>query len=156
MPQEVERKFLLRTEGWRALIVAEDRIAQGYLGENGPVTTRVRVAGDKAWLTIKGPRLAPTTRDEFEYDIPVEEALEMLATLASSAISKTRFTLSSKPGSWTVDVFGGPNAGLVVLEIEGSDVELLDELPEWVGDEVTADVRYSNIALSLTPFESWS
>ncbi len=151
--QEIERKFLVKhadmLEG-----LSGDVIKQGYLAR-GEATVRVRRRADKAYLTIKG-RPEGIARAEYEYEIPVEDAEQMLATLCDGdIIAKKRYELMHEGLCWEVDVFEGANAGLVVaeVELESSDQEVA--LPDWAGEDVSDDGRYSNSALSKQPYSRW-
>lgn len=146
MGTEIERKFLVVNDGWRAGALGPGvALRQGYLAQQ-PVV-RVRVAGPKAFLTIKGPGLLQ--RAEFEYPIPLADAEAMLATLcAPPVIEKTRTRVGHGGLTWDVDVFGGHLAGLVLAEVELPSAEAAVALPGWVGREVTDDARYQNNALA--------
>ena len=146
MGREIERKFLTASDAWRA--GAEGvRIRQGYLGDAPACTVRVRLAGDRAWLTVKGPTRG-ATRDEFEYPVPAGEAVEMLDRLCTAILEKTRYRIPFGGRTWEVDEIHGANAGMVLaeIEIEGEDAKV--ELPPWIGPEVTGDPRYYNSNLA--------
>ena len=154
MGLEIERKFLVRS-GWKPL-TAGTAYMQGYLyrGGEGPAV-RVRVAGDKAFLTIKGPAEG-IARLEFEYAIPLDDARQMLASLAAEGvIEKTRYLVDHAGHTWEVDVFAGRNSGLVVAEVELGSAEEQVVLPDWVAEEVSLDPRYANAHLSLHPWSEW-
>ena len=153
MPNEIERKFLVRGDAWRGQGVPE-RIGQGYLRTAGPATVRVRIAGDRGFLTIKGPTRG-ISRSEFEYQIPLPDARALLDTLCDRQIEKLRHRIRAGAHTWEVDEFQGDNAGLVVAEIELASEDEPFERPAWVGDEVTADPRYRNSALARRPFRTW-
>ena len=154
MAQEIERKFLLAGDGWRGLAEGVE-YRQGYLCAERTRTVRVRIAGNKGFLTIKGAA-AGITRSEYEYAIPVEDARAMLHTLCPQPqIEKKRYTIPYKGFLWEVDEFFGLNQGLLVAEIELSFENQQFERPEWIGREVTADRRYTNAALCITPFSTW-
>ena len=154
MAQEIERKFLVLGEEYRALGPCE-HYRQGYLRRAGPATVRVRIAGEKAYLTIKGPTEG-LSRSEFEYPIPLDDARELLDTLCDRPqIEKRRYLVRHKDHTWEVDEFLGENAGLVVAEIELEREDEPFEAPAWVGEEVTQDPRYRNAALSVKPYKSW-
>lgn len=146
MPLEIERKFQVVNDGWRAGALGPGlALRQGYLAQH-PVV-RVRVAGPEAFLTIKGPGLLE--RAEFEYAIPPADAEAMLATLcAPPVIEKTRTRVAHDGLVWEVDVFGGHLAGLVLAEVELPSAEATVSLPDWVGREVTGDARFQNNALA--------
>lgn len=156
MAREIERKFLVAAEGWRAGARGVP-YRQGYLsaGERAGCTVRVRVAGERAFLTIKGPA-AGSARDEYEYPIPVADAEEMLSRLAAGGIVvKTRHRVPFSGRIWEVDEFAADNAPLVLAEVELGGVDDEVALPPWVGREVTDDPRYTNAALALRPFSRW-
>lgn len=156
MAREVERKFLVAGDGWRAGARGV-RYRQGYLsaGERAGCTVRVRVAGERAFLTIKGPSAAGA-RDEYEYVIPVADAEEMLSRLAAGGIvEKTRYRVPFAGRTWEVDEFAGENAPLIVAEVELDRIDDEVALPPWVGREVTDDPRYTNAALAQRPFSRW-
>jgi adenylate cyclase len=155
---EIERKFLVDLDAWRR---ARDdagapgiRYSQGYLCTEPERTVRVRIAGESAMLTIKGPT-REASRSEFEYDIPVDDALEMLQLCIQPLIEKTRYRIDHDGHTWEVDEFGGPNEGLVVAEIELHSIDEPFERPAWVAAEVTNDRRYSNSNLVSKPFIDW-
>jgi adenylate cyclase len=154
MASEIERKFLVRSDAYRAQGTSE-RYRQGYLRSGGPATVRVRLAGEHGFLTIKGPTQG-FTRSEFEYPIPRADAEALLDTLCDRPqIEKIRHRVPAGAHTWEVDEFLGDNAGLVVAEIElGAEDEPFAR-PEWLGDEVTADPRYRNSALAQRPYRTW-
>lgn len=154
MAAEIERKFLVAADSWRG---GGDglRIAQGYLSQDPDRTVRVRIAGEQAWLTIKG-RNEGIKRLEFEYEIPLTDARELLALCLPSVIDKTRHRISHAGHVWEVDDFHGENAGLVVAEVELADETDSPELPSWVGAEVSADERYFNSCLADFPYSKWT
>lgn len=154
MAVEIERKFLVADGSWRDGAAAGVRMSQGYLSRETGRTVRVRVAGEKAWLTIKGAAEG-ISRAEFEYEIPVAEAVELLGLCEPSVIDKTRFCVAHHGHIWEVDVFHGENEGLVVAEVELADAAEVPEMPPWVGEEVSDDRRYANSMLSRTPFSAW-
>ncbi len=152
--QEIERKFLLANESWRAAAKGV-RYRQGFLSTDPERTVRVRVAGPRGTITVKGKNVG-ARRAEFEYDIPLSDAEAMLDTLCKRPlIEKVRHTLMFGPHAWEIDVFEGDNAGLVIAEIElGSEDEAFEK-PDWVGDEVTDDPRYFNSNLVANPHRTW-
>lgn len=157
MAREVERKFLVAGDGWRAGARGV-RYRQGYLsaGELAGCTVRVRVAGERAFLTIKGPAAAGA-RDEYEYPIPVADAEEMLSRLAAGGIvEKTRHRVPFAGRTWEVDEFAGENAPLVMAEVELARIDEKVALPPWTGREVTDDPRYTNAALARQPYSRWA
>ncbi len=153
MPLEIERKFLVKGNDWRSLAVGV-RYCQGYLA-TGSTTVRVRVAGEQAYLTIKGPTIG-STRAEYEYAIPLAEALEMLHTLCQTpAVEKQRYRIEWQDLVWEVDEFEGANQGLIMAEVELRSSEQSIVLPPWIGKEVTDDPRYYNSNLAQHPFSQW-
>ena len=156
MSVEIERKFLVRSDAWRGEADGGQHLCQGYVAHGGPSSVRVRLAGQghalKAWLTIKGTGTG-LSRPEFEYEIPVAEAREMLSNFCTSLLTKTRYRVRHDGMVWEVDVFDGHAQGLVLAEVELSDVDQIVTLPSWVGREVTHDPRYRNSAIlqSLPP-----
>lgn len=153
MPAEIERKYLVSGESWRDGSLGV-RIAQGYLSQDPDRTVRVRIGGEKAWITIKG-RSEGISRAEFEYEIPVSDARGLLGLCLPSVIDKTRYEVPFAGHAWEVDVFHGDNDGLIVAEVELENESISPELPEWVGAEVSADLRYFNSRLAVTPFSKW-
>ncbi len=154
MAIEIERKFLVRGTGWKNGAVAR-QMRQGYLSDAKDRTVRVRVAGDQAWLTIKGPGDG-VTRPEFEYAIPVADARVMLDDLCHRPLlDKTRHEVMHDGHKWEVDEFHGDNAGLIIAEIELRDPQEAFSRPDWLGAEVTGDHRYYNANLARRPFSRW-
>jgi adenylate cyclase len=150
MPVEIERKFLVVGEGWRSLAQWRQRFRQGYLSRGPGTTVRVRLAGQAAFLTVKGDGLI--ARAEFEYAIPAEHAEAMLANLCEPPlIEKTRHEVWHAGLLWQVDEFHGDSEGLVVAEVELRAADQAVELPDWVGREVTGDMAYRNSELSRRP-----
>ncbi|NKC29997.1 CYTH domain-containing protein [Falsiroseomonas selenitidurans] len=150
MGVEIERKFLVDGDGWRASARgAGVAMRQGYLSTGRSPVVRVRIAGERAFLTIKGP--GGLVRAEFEYAIPVADAEAMLALCPAPPLAKTRHDVPHAGHLWTVDVFEAPArlAGLVLAEVELSDAAETPDLPPWLGLEVTEDPRYANAALAI-------
>jgi adenylate cyclase len=156
MSKEIERKFLVRSDGWRPGPGEGGLpIRQGYLSSERDCTVRVRTLGDRAFITVKGAPVG-TVRAEYEYEIPVTDAHEMLDTLCGGPlIEKTRHELDVAGRQWVVDVFAGDNDGLVVAEVELEEEGQAVELPDWVTEEVTHDPRYLNVNLVKQPFTRW-
>lgn len=155
MATEIERKFLVHPEGWEAFEKpAGQKLEQGYLFEAGNQSCRVRIAGTKAWLNIKKLQDA-LHRLEFEYEIPIQEAQDLLKELSISRLEKTRYKIPYAGFLWEVDVFAGANEGLIVAEIELQNAETPFEKPDWVAAEVTHDFRYLNTHLAANPFSNW-
>lgn len=152
MAIEIERKFRVTGTGWRTADGV--RYTQGYLNRDKARTVRVRLAGQHAWLTIKGAT-SGATRTEFEYAIPVADAAALLQLCDGPLIDKTRHTQTVGNTVWEVDEFHGDNTGLVVAEVELAGEDHAFDRPEWLGEEVTHDPRYFNSALITRPFNSW-
>lgn len=151
---EIERKFLLRGDAWRAL-GEPVLLRQGYLSSNKDRVVRVRIEGGQGVLTIKG-RTVGASRGEWEYPIPLDEASELLDGLCERPlIEKYRCRIAIGPHVWEVDEFLGANAGLVVAEIELTAEDEAFDRPGWIGEEVTDDVRYLNANLIKHPFSAW-
>ncbi|MGL4399133.1 MAG: CYTH domain-containing protein [Luteolibacter sp.] len=153
MPAEIERKFLLADAAWQDGNPGV-RIAQGYLSQDPDRTVRIRIAGENAWLTIKG-RSVGIRRAEFEYPIPLADAKTLLGLCLPSVIDKTRFLVPFGGHDWEIDVFHGENEGLVVAEVELADESVSPEIPPWIGDEVSSDPRYFNSSLAVNPYAKW-
>jgi adenylate cyclase len=153
---EIERKFLVSSEEFKADAFTRHEIAQGYLNSNPERTVRVRIKGDKGFLTIKGKgNTSGMSRFEWEKKIPIDEARQLLAICESGVIEKTRFEVKVGHHIFEVDAFYGDNQGLVVAEIElGSESESFEK-PIWLGPEVTNDERYYNAYLSQNPYRNW-
>jgi adenylate cyclase len=155
MAVEIERKFLLADDRWRAAIEHSERLAQGYLG-GSRASVRVRIGGGRAWLNIKA-RVRGAARLEFEYPIPLADGEQLLAELCEPGrIDKVRHHVRHAGALWEIDEFGGANAGLVVAEIELDAVDSAFERPAWLGREVTDQARYYNVALAERPYAQWS
>ena len=154
MVKEIERKFLVKGDAWRA--IAKGTIyRQGYLNSAKERTVRIRLADAKAFITIKGPTVG-ATRSEYEYEIPFDEGNAMLETLAEKPlIEKTRYRIPVGNLTWEIDEFLGENAGLIVAEVELQSEDQTFDKPLWVGDEVTNDPRYFNANLVKNPFTRW-
>lgn len=148
MGQEIERKFLVISDAWRDLVTGSALLRQGYLSSNAKATVRVRSEDDeRAVLTLKG-RLEGLSRSEYEYDIPIDDAREMLAMAEPHVIHKRRHLVPFGGLTWEVDVFEGRHLGLVVAEVELDEEDQHVILPDWVGAEVSYDDRYANASLS--------
>ncbi|MFM8333735.1 MAG: CYTH domain-containing protein [Candidatus Methylumidiphilus sp.] len=155
MAMEIERKFLLKDESWRQAAHDSQRLRQGYLNREQRCSVRVRTSDSQAWLNIKSATLG-AARQEFEYEIPLADAHELLDTLSlKPLIEKVRHWVKVGRHVWEIDEFEGDNAGLVVAEIElehpGEDFDM----PDWAGEEVTLDARYYNTCLCQHPFKDW-
>lgn len=154
MAREIERKFLVKGDSWKQL--AEGSVyRQGYISTQKAATVRVRIANNQGYLTIKGPS-EKYSRSEFEYEIPILDAQEMLDTLCDRPlIEKVRYKVEWAGLVWEIDEFDGANKGLIVAEVELSDEQQQVELPDWIGEEVSDDSRYFNSNLAKIPFSQW-
>jgi len=153
MTQEIERKFLVRGDAWHT--DNGIRIRQGYMHNDVNGTVRVRTKGERAYLTIKGG-LTGITRIEFEYEIPLEDANQMLDELCQRPlIEKIRHEIQIDGFTWEIDEFLGDNDGLVVAEIELEDENQKFPRPNWLGEEVSEDTRYLNANLVKNPYSRW-
>jgi adenylate cyclase len=162
MPIEIERKFLLRDDSWRAQVGHSERMAQGYLvgaaalqAGHARASVRVRRSGDRAWLNIKAARLG-IERAEYELAVPLDEADEMLATLCDGVLEKIRHYVTLDDRLFEIDEFLGANVGLVVAEIELPTADAAFPRPAWLGREVSALARYYNVNLIVHPYAEWS
>lgn len=152
---EIERKFLVISEGWKEDIVATRKIKQGYIMNHDGKTVRVRTMNSNGFITIKGPRKG-ISRAEYEYKIPFDEAEELLKKFCThSLINKTRYSVMVHEEVWYIDVFHGDNEGLIVAECEILYENQPITIPEWAGEEISNDQRYYNSALSAKPFRFW-
>lgn len=156
MAIEIERKFLIRDDSWRSQAKHSVRYRQAYLNHETSCSVRVRISGEAAWLNIKGATIG-AERLEFEYEIPLQDAHDMLDKLSKTPVlEKVRYFVEAGPHTFEIDVFEGDNAGLVVAEIELDEVGEHFERPDWLGLEVTEDPRYYNTQLARHPFRLWS
>lgn len=148
MAKEIERKFLVAHDGWKKSVMSATRMRQGYISDNEDRSVRVRTCdGKTARLTIKIGKSA-LIRDEYEYDIPLDDAEEMMGMALGNVIEKVRHRVTVGQHVWEIDVFGGSLEGLVVAEVELGSEHEVPRLPDWAGREVTGDRRYSNHALA--------
>lgn len=156
MAQEIERKYLVKSEDFKALASRSVRIIQGYLSSVPERTVRVRIKGDKGFLTIKGiGNESGASRYEWENEIPVPEAEELLKICEPGVIDKTRYLVDYANHIFEVDEFYQNNQGLIVAEVELTDEAETVSKPEWLGEEVTGDARYYNSMLMKQPFTTW-
>ena len=153
MALEIERKFLVESEGYKALGNASE-ILQVYLKTSKKMSIRVRIDDMVASLAIKS-KVSHRVNREYEYNIPIDEARSIIKLDDLPIISKTRYQLENKGHSWEIDEFHGVNTGLVIAEIELAHEDEIFELPEWIGKEVTEDVKYLNSNLAIHPFSKW-
>ncbi len=154
MAIEIERKFLLRSDEWRNGSVAH-AITQGYLAREPHRTVRVRLRDDEAWMTVKGPSTG-ISRTEVEFPLETTIARELLGLCLEGLIEKTRHELWHKGMLWEIDEFHGANEGLVVAEVELPDEAHDFAKPEWLGPEISADLRFSNSMLARNPWILWT
>ncbi|KGM57512.1 CYTH domain protein [Lysobacter arseniciresistens ZS79] len=162
MALEIERKFLVTSDAWRAAAHEVVPMAQGYLNDLAAMDTgamkasvRVRIAGDDAFLNLKSRELGHT-RQEFDYPVPVDDARALLALCVGGLVDKRRHYVRHEGHLWEVDEFLGDNAGLVVAEIELGSADEAFAKPAWLGAEVTDEPRYYNLALATRPYARWS
>ncbi|MCK5820249.1 MAG: CYTH domain-containing protein [Bacteroidales bacterium] len=149
MPTEIERKYLIKSNNWKTGLSEADSslIQQGYLNEDPGRVVRIRIRDSKAFLTIKG-RAIGISRAEFEYQIPVNDASELLGMCLGNVLIKRRYEIKYEGNIWEVDEFLGKNKGLILAEIELESEDQSFETPEWIGKEVTMDMKYTNLALA--------
>jgi adenylate cyclase len=154
MAVEIERKYLINLNQIGTLENG-NRIKQGYITTNKDAVVRVRVKNDKGYLTIKGSNIG-VSRLEFEYEIPLVEANEMLDKLCQKPIiDKTRYLIDFEKHIWEIDIFYGDNEGLVIAEVELVDVNEEIKLPLWIKEEVSGDIKYYNSNLMKYPYNQW-
>lgn len=154
--KEIERKFLVKDDSYKTLATSTKKIAQGYLNTNPERTVRVRIANEKAYLTIKGKgNETGMTRFEWEKEISVIEANALLTLCEKGVIEKIRHEIPMQNHLYEVDEFFGENTGLIIAEIELNDEKESFEIPQWLAKEVTNDERYYNAYLSKNPFSTW-
>ncbi len=159
---EIERKFLLTSDDWSQHIEKSVRMAQGYLNDMQALragaqkaSVRIRIAGEHAFLNMKSRELGHT-RQEFDYEIPVADAEDLLKLCVGGLIDKIRYYVWHAGFLWEIDVFEGDNAGLTVAEIELPSADTEFEKPDWAGRQVTDELRYYNLALAERPYARWS
>ncbi|MBR6946224.1 MAG: CYTH domain-containing protein [Prevotella sp.] len=155
MAQEIERKFLVKGD-FKSEVFKSTRIMQGYLSSVPERTVRVRVKGEKGFITIKGiGNESGASRYEWEKEIPVDEVRDLLKICEPGVIDKTRYLVKNGDYTFEVDEFYGDNDGLTVAEIELPSEDAVFNKPEWLGDEVTGDVRFYNSMLMKNPYKNW-
>ncbi len=156
MAQEIERKFLVNSDAFKSESAKQTRITQGYLSSVPERTVRVRIKGSKGYLTIKGiGNASGASRYEWEMEIAVAEVEELLKICEPGVIDKTRYEVKSGLFVFEVDEFYGENQGLTLAEVELSSEDDTFEKPQWLGEEVTGDVRYYNSMLMKNPYSKW-
>ncbi len=155
MGVEIERKFLLLSDDWKAQVEKSYQMQQGYLSHDAQSSVRVRICDDHADINIKSTRDG-IYRLEYEYAIPMNDAQELLTQVAHRPlVKKTRHIIHVANHCWEIDEFDGDNAGLIVAEIELSHVDEVFEHPSWLGEEISTDARYYNSNLSKLPYRFW-
>ena len=155
MPLEIEHKYLINQEKWQHVIPERTvEMAQAYMVSESEKTIRIRIAGEQAYLTIKG-KSKGATRAEFEYEIPKNEAQELIDQFCSEIVKKRRHFVVFNGKTWEIDEFLDKNQGLIVAEIELDAEDEFYEKPEWVTKDVTHDYRYTNSQLAKLPFCDW-
>lgn len=155
MAIEIEHKFLLANDGWRKFVEKSINYKQGYLSSLPTSSIRVRISDNQAWLNIKSATVG-TERLEFEYEIPIPDAEEILYTLCRKPlIEKTRHIVVNEGNIWEIDEFKGDNKGLIVAEIELPETGRSFTKPPWLGAEVTHELRYYNNSLATNPYNKW-
>lgn len=153
---EIERKFLVKSDNFKAVAFAKNQIAQGYLNSHPERTVRIRIKGESGFLTIKGKgNESGISRLEWETEIPLTEAKSLIKLCENGVIDKIRYEVKAGNHIFEVDEFFGDNEGLVVAEIELQSEDETFEKPEWLGQEVTNDERYYNAFLSNHPYTTW-
>jgi adenylate cyclase len=157
MAFEIERKFLVLNDNWRAKASTGTFYRQGYLSFDKRCAVRVRMAGGRGFISVKSQEEGRFTRREFDYEIPLKDAEEMIEALCDyPPVDKIRYMVEEAGMTWEIDVFTGANDGLVVAEIELESEDQPFRIPDWAGAEVTHDERYLNVSLYLHPFKEWS
>ncbi len=153
---ETERKFLVRNDSYKTQSIEMTRMIQGYICRESGKTVRIRIAGEHAWITIKGASSANgTSRYEWEEEIPSDEAAELMKLCSDGIIDKTRYIVIFAGHKFEIDEFHGNNSGLTIAEIELENEAEPFFKPEWLGQEVTGDRRYYNSMLISNPFSEW-
>ena len=156
MAQEIERKFLVKDDSYKQLAFDSSRIAQGYICSARGRTVRVRIRDNRGYLTIKGPsEIGGLSRYEWEKEIPLQEAMELMKLCEPGMIDKTRYLVHSGKHVFEVDEFYGENEGLVIAEVELESEEETYIKPDFIGQEVTGDVKYYNSFLMRNPYTRW-
>ncbi len=155
---EIEHKFLIKNDDWKSSASEGVLYRQGYIKTVSKTAVRVRIAGDKGFLTLKGKGVGKLgiSRSEFEYEIPLVDAEVLLEEISDTTlIEKLRYLVEYEGMTWEVDIFSGENEGLEIAEIELSSEDEKFSLPEWVGKCVSDDPRYFNVCLTENPYKDW-
>lgn len=152
---EIEHKYLVKHELWKQIVPDKSvPIKQAYLSKDPEKTIRIRVAGEQGFITIKGKTVG-AGRPEYEYEIPLEEASDLIGKFCNNLIEKTRHYVLYENKTWEVDVFEGLNTGLIVAEIELNSEDEQYEKPHWIDRDVTTDRKYANSNLVVNPYSNW-
>ncbi|MEO5643408.1 MAG: CYTH domain-containing protein [Bacteroidia bacterium] len=152
---EIEHKYLVKAERWKQVTPFKIvPIRQAYLSKDPEKTIRIRVAGDKGFITIKGKSVG-ASRPEYEYEIPLAEAEELIKNFCNNLIEKTRHYVLYENKTWEVDIFEGLNSGLIIAEIELNAENEEYSKPDWIDHDVTTDKKYANSNLTVNPFTTW-
>lgn len=154
MTIEIERRFLLKNDDWKLEASAPQVLQQGYLSVEKERTIRVRIIDDKAWLTLKG-YISDVSRSEFEYEIPLAHAQQMMETMCPFKMEKHRYRVEFKGFVFEIDEYFGDNAPLVVAEVELPAEDAPFEKPDWLGAEITSEGKFTNAYLSKHPYSTW-
>lgn len=154
MTIEIERRFLLKNDSWRALAGEPEIMRQGYLSVEKERTIRVRIIGNRAWLTLKG-YISDVARSEFEYEIPLPHAETMMQTMCPFKLEKRRYKIDHQGFVFEIDEYFGDNAPLIVAELELPSEDAVFAEPEWLGEEITCNGRFTNAYLSKHPYSEW-
>ncbi|MGB1039676.1 MAG: CYTH domain-containing protein [Flavobacteriales bacterium] len=154
MATEIERKYLLKNDSWKQEVSSKNKIIQGYLSSKPERTVRIRITNNRGFVTIKSKNIG-SLRKEFEYEIPIEDAEELILLCEKPIIQKTRYIVEHSSYSWEIDIFEGENQGLEVAEIELSQENEEFSIPNWIGQEVTNESKYYNSQLIINPFINW-
>ncbi len=153
---EIERKFLIKSDAFKSEAVSQDRIVQGFLNTHEERTVRVRINGDFGYLTVKGKsNETGISRFEWEKEISLDDAEALISLCEEGIIEKTRYAVPKGQHIFEVDEFHGANKGLIIAEIELNNEDEVYVQPDWLGDEVTGDIKYYNSKLSKNPFKTW-
>lgn len=154
MATEIERKYLLKNDSWKQEVSSKNKIIQGYLSSKPERTVRIRITNNRGFVTIKSKNIG-SLRKEFEYEIPIEDAEELILLCEKPIIQKTRYIVEHSSHIWEIDIFEGENQGLEVAEIELSQENEEFSIPNWIGQEVTNESKYYNSQLIINPFINW-
>ncbi|MEC4112749.1 CYTH domain-containing protein [Myroides pelagicus] len=153
---EIERKFLVKSNDFISKSYKKSKITQGYLNSNSNRTVRVRIKGNHGYITVKGKsNLAGTSRFEWEKEIDINEVEQLIHLCEDFVIDKTRYLVDFKGHTFEVDIFHGNNEGLILAEIELTNENETFDQPDWLGQEVTGDIRYYNSYIAKNPFKNW-